>query len=180
MNDSCKDVVTDYNEWCYENDGHGTEEINTNDAGPDGELRWRKDVPMRIKKGLLLSIILLAMASMVHAEVDARVVQTLQLSATPLDMAIPGNGRYIYVLTSDAKLKIFEKNGKLRDTLVMDPGVDHIKPGPRENQLFLINTAGNRIQEFDLDFIQEIPIDGSPTMGSLDAPVVVAVYTDFQ
>jgi hypothetical protein len=95
-------------------------------------------------------------------------------------MAIPGNGRYIYVLTSDAKLKIFRENGNLRDTLVVDPGVDQIKPGPRENQLFLINSAGKRIQVLNLDFIQEIPIDGSPTKGSSDAAVVVVVFTDFQ
>jgi hypothetical protein len=135
---------------------------------------------MRIKQWLLLPILLLAVVSMAHAEVDARVVQTLQLSATPLDMAIPGSGRYIYVLTSDAKLKIFRENGKLRDTLVVDPGVDQIKPGPRENQLFLINSAGKRIQVLNLDFIQEIPIDGSPTKGSSDAAVAVVVFTDFQ
>ena len=135
---------------------------------------------MRIKLWLLLPILLLAAASMAHAEVDARVVRTLQLSATPLDMAIPGNGRYIYVLTSDAKLKIFRENGNLRDTLVVDSGVDQIKPGPRENQLFLINSASKRIQVLNLDFIQEIPVDGSPTKGSADAVVAVVIFTDFQ
>jgi hypothetical protein len=135
---------------------------------------------MRIKQWLLLPILLLAVVSMAHAEVDARVVQTLQISATPLDMAIPGSGRYIYVLTSDAKLKIFRENGNLRDTLVVDPGVDQIKPGPRENQLFLINSADKRIQVLNLDFIQEIPVDGSPTKGSSDAAVAVVVFTDFQ
>jgi len=117
---------------------------------------------------------------MAHAEVDTRVLQTLQLSATPLDMAIPGNGRYIYVLTSDAKLKIFRENGTLRDTIVVDPGVDQIKTGPREGQLFLLNSTSNRIQILNLAFVQEIPVDGSPTKGSSDAPVVVAVFTDFQ
>ena len=135
---------------------------------------------MRIKQWLLLPIFLLAAASMAHAEVDVRVVQTLQLSATPLDIAISGNGRYIYVLTSDAKLKIFRKNGNLRDTAVVDPGVDQIKPGSRENQLFLINSADKRIQVLNLDFIQEIPVDGSPTKGSSDAAVAVVVFTDFQ
>jgi len=87
---------------------------------------------MRRNQLLLLPIFLLVAVSMAHAEVDTRVLQTLQLSATPLDMAIPGNGRYIYVLTSDAKLKVFRENGTLRDTIVVDPGVDQIKTGPRE------------------------------------------------
>jgi hypothetical protein len=135
---------------------------------------------MRIKQWLILLILWLAVVSTVQAEVDARVVRTLQLKTTPLDMAIPGNGRYIYVLTADAKLQIFKNTGELRDTVAVDPGVDRIQVGPGEDRLYLINSAGNRIQELNLEFIQKIPVDGSPTKGSIDAAVAVVVFTDFQ
>jgi hypothetical protein len=135
---------------------------------------------MRIKYWLLPMIFLLTAVAVAQADVDARVVRTLQLKTAPLDMAVPGNGRYIYVLTSDAKLKIFRENGKLRDTLAVDPGVDRIKPGPREDRLFLINSASNQIQVLNLDFIHEIPVDGSPVKGPADAAVMVTVFTDFQ
>jgi len=135
---------------------------------------------MRIKQCLLLVIFWLAVAPMAQADVDARVVRTLQLKTTPLDMAIPGNGRYIYVLTSDAQLKIYKENGTLRDALRVDPGVDRIKPGPKEDRLFLINSANNQIQVLYLDFIHEIPVDGSPVKGSADAGVTVTFFTDFQ
>jgi hypothetical protein len=62
----------------------------------------------------------------------------------------------------------------------VDPGVDRIQPGPREDLLFLVDSAKNRIQVLYLDFIQEIPVDGSPTKGPADAPVMVAVFSDFQ
>ena len=135
---------------------------------------------MRTRDWLLPLIFLLTVVTAAQADVDARVVCTLQLKTAPLDMAIPGKGRYIYVLTSDAQLKIFKKDGKLRDTLAVDPGVDRIKPGPREDQLFLINSASNQIQVLNLDFIHEIPVDGSPTKGSADAAVKVTIFTDFQ
>ena len=135
---------------------------------------------MRIKHCLILLILWLATVSTAQAEVDARVVRTLQLKTTPVDLAIPGNGRYIYVLTEDAKLQIFKNNGELYDTLAVDPGVDRIQAGPGENRLYLINSAGNKIQELNLDFIQEIPVDGSPAKGALDAAVAVVVFTDFQ
>ncbi len=60
------------------------------------------------------------------------------------------------------------------------PGVDRIQAGPGEDRLYLINSAGNQIQELNLTFILEIPVDGSPTKGSLDAAVAVVVFTDFQ
>jgi hypothetical protein len=142
--------------------------------------KQRKGLPMRIKYWLLLLIFLLTAVSVAQADVDARVVHTLQLKTAPLDMAVPGNGRYIYVLTSDAQLKIFTEKGKLRDTLKVDPGVDRIKPGPKEDRLFLINSVSNQIQVLFLDFIHEIPVTGSPAKGSADAAVTVTVFTDFQ
>jgi hypothetical protein len=140
----------------------------------------KKDVPMRVRSWLLLLIFLMSAVAVAQADVDARVVQTLQLKTAPLDMAVPGNGRYIYVLTSDAQLKIFTEKGKLRDTIKVDPGVDRIKPGPKEDRLYLINSANNSIQVLNLDYIFEISDDGSPSKGSADAAVTVTVFTDFQ
>ena len=135
---------------------------------------------MRIRHWLTLMILWLVAVPMAQAEVDARVVRTLQLKTTPVDLAITGNGRYIYVLTADAKLQIFNNTGELHDTVAVDQGVDRIQVGPGEDRLYLINSAGNRIQVLDLVFIQEIPVDGSPTRGTMDAAVAVVVFTDFQ
>ncbi len=135
---------------------------------------------MRIKHCLILLLLWLATVSIAKAQVDAQVVRTLQLKASPVDLVIPDRGRYIYVLTSDAKLQIYKKNGQLRDTVAVDPGVDRIQAGPGEDRLYLISSADNKIQELNLAFIQKIPVDGSPTKGSLNAAVAVVVFTDFQ
>jgi len=135
---------------------------------------------MKVKTWLIGLLLIGCLPIAALAEVDARIVRTLKLDASPLDMAVPSSGDYIYVLTSDAILQIFKQNGTLRDTLPVDPGVDRIKPGRREDQLFLLDTKNNRVQVLILDFIHPIPIDGSPTKGSSDAVVTVAVFTDFQ
>ena len=135
---------------------------------------------MRRKLLLMLVITVMTATAPAQAAVDARVVRTLNLTAKPLDLAIPGNGRYIYVLTADAKLQVFTGNGQLRDTIDVEPGVDRIQPGPREDLLYLVDSANNRIQVLYLDFIQEIPVATSPTKGAADAPVTVAVFTDFE
>lgn len=135
---------------------------------------------MRTQHCLILLLLWLTTVSMAQAQVDAQVVRTLQLKASPVDLVIPDRGRYIYVLTSDAKLQIYKNNGQLRDTVTVDPGVDRIQAGPGEDRLYLISSADNKIQELNLAFIHKIPVDGSPTKGSLDAAVAVVVFTDFQ
>jgi hypothetical protein len=135
---------------------------------------------MKIKPWLIGLLLICWLPVTALAEVDARIVRTLKLAATPLDIAIPSSGDYIYVLTSDAVLKVFKQDGTLRDNLPVDPGVDRIKTGRREDQLFLLDTKNNRVQVLRLDFIHKIPIEGSPTKGPSQAPVTVAVFTDFQ
>ena len=135
---------------------------------------------MRTQHCLILLLLWLTTVSMAQAQVDAQVVRTLQLKASPVDLVIPDRGRYIYVLTSDAKLQIYKNNGQLRDTVTVDSGVDRIQAGLGEDRLYLISSADNKIQELNLAFIHKIPVDGSPTKGSLDAAVAVVVFTDFQ
>jgi hypothetical protein len=135
---------------------------------------------MKIKPWLIGLLLIGCLPLSALAEVDARIVRTLKLDASPLDIAIPNSGDYIYVLTSDAALQVYKQNGTLRDTLPVDPGVDRIKTGRNEGQLFLLDTKNNRVQVLILDFIHPIPIEGSPTKGSAQAAVTVAVFTDFQ
>ncbi len=135
---------------------------------------------MKMKIWLIGLLLVCCLPAAALAEVDARIVRTLKLEATPLDIAIPSSGDYIYVLTSDAALKIFKQDGTLRDTLPVDPGVDRIKTGRREDQLFLLDSKNNRVQVLNLDFIHQIPVEGSPTKGPSQAPVTIAVFTDFQ
>lgn len=133
-----------------------------------------------VKLMLTIAVMTVTATTSAQAAVDAKVVRTLDLTAKPLDLAIPGNGRYIYVLTADAKLQIFMGSGQLRDTIPVEPGVDRIQPGPREDLLYLVDSTNNRIQVLYLDFIQEIPVATSPTKGPAEASVTVAVFTDFE
>ena len=135
---------------------------------------------MKIKRLIIGLLLICCLPVTALAEVDARIVQTLKLDASPLDIAVPNSGEYIYILTSDATLKVYKQDGTLRDTVPIDPGVDRIKTGRRDDQLFLLDTKHNRVQLLSLDFIHQIPIGGSPTKGSSQAAVTVTVFTDFQ
>jgi protein-disulfide isomerase len=58
--------------------------------------------------------------------------------------------------------------------------VDSIKPGPGEEILFLVSSKKKTVQLAVLDFVQDINSAGSPFKGAADAPVTIALFTDFQ
>jgi len=55
-----------------------------------------------------------------------------------------------------------------------------MKIGPRGKRLFLTSTKDRTVQVVTIDFIVDINVSGSPYKGRQDAPVVIAVFSDFQ
>ena len=58
--------------------------------------------------------------------------------------------------------------------------MDAIKPGPREDILFLSSRKDMTVKLITLDFIRNIDVSGAPFKGAADAPVVIAVFDDFE
>lgn len=112
--------------------------------------------------------------------VEWNIHKTLQLDTQPLDVAVSKNGKSIFVLTKSGKILIFLSDGKLRGTIDVGNHVDQIKSGPGEEWLFLSSRKNKTVEILHVDFIQHIDISGSPFKGVKDAPVVIAVFTDFQ
>jgi protein-disulfide isomerase len=115
-----------------------------------------------------------------HAEVEMTIPRTLTLEETPVDTALSAGAKYIFVLTDKGKLLVYTPDGKLSDTLTVDKSIDSIKAGPREEILLLVSSKKKTVQVAVLDFVQEINVTGSPFRGTADAPVIIALFTDFQ
>lgn len=114
------------------------------------------------------------------ATVEWDVAGTLNLKEKPRDAAMALNGKYIFVLTDKGEILIYSSSGKREGTISVGKGVEGIKVGPREDILLLTSGKDKTIQIITLDFIQEIDVSGSPHKGNVDAPVVVATFSDFQ
>ena len=114
------------------------------------------------------------------ATVEWNVANTLNLKDKPRDTAISLNGKWIYVLTEKGEILIYASNGTLKETISVGEHVESIKVGPREDVLLLTSGKERTVQVIILDFIQVINISGSPFKGNADAPVVVAIFTDFE
>jgi len=138
---------------------------------------------MKIKYAafVFLSLLIgLAGSASSHAAVEVTIHRTLNLEETPLDTAMSAGGKYIFVLTDKGKVLVYTMDGKLSDTIPVDKPIDSIKAGPREEILILVSSKKKTVQVAVLDFAQEISVSGSPFKGAADAPVTIALFTDFQ
>jgi protein-disulfide isomerase len=140
-------------------------------------------VSMKIKCAVFVFLSLLvglAVSASSHATVEMTIARTMTLEETPLDTAMSAGGKYIFVLTDKGTVLVYTPEGKLSDTIPVDKSVDSIKSGPREEILLLVSSKKKTVQIAVLEFVQEINTSGSPFKGAADAPVTIALFTDFQ
>jgi len=112
--------------------------------------------------------------------VEWNVYQTLQLDATPIDMAISSDGRRIFVLTDQGEILVYSSATNIEATLNVGKNVDQIKTGPQEDTLILRSAKDKTVQIVTLDFVQKINVSDSPFKGPENAAVVIAAFDDFQ
>ena len=95
-------------------------------------------------------------------------------------MAITNDGRKLFILTDQGEILVYSRSTKPDSKINVGKHVDRIKLGPRGDTLILSSGKNKTVQMVNIDFIQTINTAGSPFKGSEDAPVVIAVFDDFQ
>jgi DNA-binding beta-propeller fold protein YncE len=141
-------------------------------------MKWKK-----IRTMALFTVVIILGASvniLAAGSVEWSILKTLQLEATPIDVAITPDGRRIFVLTDQGEVVIYPSTGKMEAKIDVGQHVDQIKSGPRGSTLILTSAQNKTVQVITLDFIQKINVSGAPFKGAEDAAVVIAVFDDFQ
>ena len=129
---------------------------------------------------LFTLLFVLGTASGSFAGVEYRLQQTLKMDRQPLDVAISPDRKHIFVLTNGGNIFVYARNGEIEGKIQMGNHADQIRIGPRGEQLFITSRKDKAVQVIRLDFIFEIDVSKSPYKGPRDAPVVIAVFDEFQ
>jgi hypothetical protein len=103
-----------------------------------------------------------------------------QLPYNPIDITQSADGTSIFILTESNQVLIYEPNGSLKGSFPVDPGVTAIDTDVRGENIFLIDREKKTLRKISVDFVSEIDITGSPFKGKADAPVTIAVFSDFE
>ena len=137
-----------------------------------------------IRSAVVFLSILIVLGSSLHAfaldSVEWNIQKTLKLDEAPIDVALASDGSRMFVLTQQGEIIIYANTSEVQARLNVGKHVDKIKLGPKGDTLILQSRENKTIQIVSLDFIQDINIAGSPFKGPPNAPVVVAVFSDFQ
>ena len=112
--------------------------------------------------------------------VEWNVFKTMQLDATPVDVVFTPDGKRIFILTDQGEVLIYSSTNRMEAKIDVGKHVDQIKLGPGGETLVLKSSQNKTVQLVTVDFIQKINTSGSPFKGPEDAPVVIAVFNDFQ
>jgi DNA-binding beta-propeller fold protein YncE len=131
-------------------------------------------------KLLMLCVMLLSTATLSFAGVNMELDHKLTLENPPLDVVSTPDGKYIFVLTDKGDISVFDQKGVLQNKIHVGGEMDQIRMDPQGTRLFVTSPKEKTVKVISLDFFVEINTAGAPYQGLENAPVVLAVFSDFQ
>jgi len=134
---------------------------------------------------VLVSAFLLAASwtfspQIVRADLEWRIVKDLDLKTAPLDVAPSADGQWLFILTPGEILVYSIQEEKVIQQIPVDRDFDRIASLPRANTLTITSSVKKSLQIILLESVYKIDLSGLPFRGPQDAPVTVAVFTDYQ
>jgi DNA-binding beta-propeller fold protein YncE len=116
----------------------------------------------------------------VSAELEWTFRKQVPLTSAPLDNAVSADGQSLYILSAGEILVYSLTQNKAINTIPIDRDYDSIAVSPRGNSLIISSSTGKSFKIIDLEFIYNIDVSGLPLKGPADAPVTIAVFSDYQ
>lgn len=115
-----------------------------------------------------------------RAEADLQPIRELDLKTKPLDVAPSADGEFLFILAPGEVLVFSVREGKITERVAVGKEFDRITASPRGNLLTLTSSSKNSLRMVLLEFSYPIDVTGLPFKGPEKAPVVIAVFTDYQ
>ena len=112
--------------------------------------------------------------------VEWNLISEWAVGGKTVDMVHSLDGKYVYILTDNAKVQIFDNTGKLQGAIPVDKGVSAIDIAPQGERLYLIDNDSKQFKAVSVAFVHDIDTKGSPFKGLVNAPVTLTLFTDFQ
>jgi hypothetical protein len=129
---------------------------------------------------ILFLVMLFSFSTLAFAEVEKGASRTIKLEAKPIDMTTTADGKYTFVLAEGGKVLIIDSSGQVKDTLKVSESAMSIGTSPDGTFLLLADSAANTLEIVQISFVVDIDVTGLPFKGPADAPVVIAVFSDYQ
>ena len=107
-------------------------------------------------------------------------LNSLQIPAKAIDFVNSLDGKYVFILTQDHRVLVYDQRGNLQGSIPVEEGVSAIDIAPQGQLLYLIDTEKDLTSTLAINFIVKINTEDSAYKGNVDAPVAIVVFSDFQ
>ncbi len=114
------------------------------------------------------------------AEVEWEIQQIIKFEKKPVDIVMSVNGSYLFVLTDDGIIHVYDSEANLKGIIEAGKNIDSLACGLDEHLLIIKSKKDREVRKITFDFLQEIDTEGSPYIGNKNASVVISVFSDYQ
>jgi len=129
---------------------------------------------------IVLFIVSAGFVDPVSAELEWTFRKQVPLTSAPLDNAVSADGQSLYILSAGEIVVYSLTRNKTINTIPIESEYDSIAVSPKGNSLILTSSAGKSLKIIDLEFRFNIDVSDLPIKGPADAPVTIAVFSDYQ
>lgn len=129
---------------------------------------------------IVLFVVGVGLAGPAAAELEWTFRKQVPLASAPLDNAVSADGETLYILSAGEILVYSLTQNRTVSTIPIESEYDNIAVSPRGNSLIVTSSAGKSLKIIDLEYVYNIDISGLPLKGPADAPVTIAVFSDYQ
>jgi len=112
--------------------------------------------------------------------VEWKVMQSWPTENKTLGMVHSLDGKYVYILNDKSQVQIFNREGQLQGSIPIEKTVSAIDISPQGDALYLIDNEKNSFSSVSISFVVKVAAGDSPFEGPANAPVTIAVFTDFE
>lgn len=138
----------------------------------------KKELILGIFLGLIVNFIWVP--HLLAANVEWTLKKALELGASTLDIATSADGRWIFILAPGEILVYSVPEEKVVNRIPVDKAFDRLTHSPKTNTIILGSGTEKTLKIIELEVIHNIAISGLPIKGPEDAPVIIAVFGDYQ
>jgi hypothetical protein len=129
---------------------------------------------------LIMTLVGVSAPQLLYADMEWRVVKELQLKDKPLDMANALDGKTLFILVQGEVLVQDMRSNDVSQRIPVGKEFDKLVHSPRNNTLILTSSSTKTLKIIQLERIHQFDFSGLPHMGTKNAPVTIAVFSDYQ
>ncbi len=115
-----------------------------------------------------------------HADIAWTLLDQFKLDAEPIDITVSADGKLIFVLVPGEILVYSNIEKKAANRIPIDDAFDKLSYSQKNNVLILTSSSSKILKRIKIDVVHEIDISGLPYKGPDNAPVIIAVFDDYQ